>query len=467
MMRSMYSGVSGLKVHQTKMDVIANNIANVNTTGYKSQRATFSDFFSQTSASATKGSGGRGGTNAMQIGIGVALSSVDTSMNSGAAQRTDRPFDLMIEGDSFFIVGDGNTNYFTRNGNFNLNLSSGGIVNSDGLFVQGWGVREVLDSTGRPTGEYEPVRDVVKPLVFDAKTMYSAPQSTSTVTASGNLNGSESAEVKSTIAFFDSVGNRWVQDTKMVWNETKQVWDQQFSNIAYLNGDRDKPYELKVSGGAGAIKADFVNPPVAAPAETWTTVGSIGFDSNGQPSATASAGGTLIPKYTVTAPKGSILQDATFGQASKPGEIALDFSALTMYGNEEASLTNETTNGYKPGSLNNMIVAADGSIIGQYTNGQSRLIAMIPVAKFKNPAGLEKAGGSLYVATQNSGDFDGIGSMVTDSGGAMRGGVLEMSNVDLSQEFTDMITTQRGFQANSRTITTSDEFLQELVNLKR
>ena len=138
-----------------------------------------------------------------------------------------------------------------------------------------------------------------------------------------------------------------------------------------------------------------------------------------------------------------------------------------QFGTQGSDAITQTKDGNAPGTLNGISIGTDGTIIGRYSNGQVRALAKIPVAYFKNPAGMEKVGENLYVPTANSGEFNGTGDDITAKGGSILGGVLEMSNVDLSNEFVEMITTQRGFQANSRIISTSDEMLQELVNLKR
>ncbi len=469
MMRSMFSGISGLKVHQTKMDVIANNIANVNTIGYKSQRATFNEYMSQNLSGASRPSpnAGRGGTNPKQVGLGVTLGSIDVNMNAGAAQRTDRPLDLMLNGDGFFIVGDSSGQYFTRDGNFSID-AQGNVVNSSGMQVMGWDVREETDPvTGKPTGKYIPNQDKVQPLSINGDKTYSPPSATENIKFAGNLNSDENPEHNSTITFFDSVGNRWTQDTKMVWDETNQQWDVQMSNVAYLNGDPSQGYEVDLSGSADPDwSASIVGPVSDNPAfvETFNTVSSdLKFDSQGI--FDASSFGGSMPTYSVTAPAGSIKQNADFGNETD-GKMTFDFNNLTMFGNEAANASSDSDGNY-PGQLNNISVTPDGGIYGSYSNGETRLIAALPIATFANPAGLEKVGGNMFAATANSGEFDGIGVGAASIGSAMFGGALEMSNVDLSSEFTEMITTQRGFQAASRIITTSDELLQELVNLKR
>lgn len=442
-MRSLFTGVSGLKVHQTKMDVIGNNIANVNTVAYKSSRATFNEFFSQTLSGATQGSAtsGKGGTNPMQIGLGVSLGSIDNNMNPGIAQRTDRPFDLMVEGEGFFVISDASGTYFTRDGNFTMD-DTGKIVNSSGMSVMGWGTKIDPD-----TKQYVIDRGIAQPLVIDGEKNYATPSTTTKVNFEGNLNSTKLPLKTTTMDVFDSVGNVYTLDVEMKWNGT--AWDVKIGDdgkgntVGYPNSDRSNPATLSIDPNTATLT----------------------FDENGLlVSADASGATSITMKITGTVADG-LVQEAVFGDDAE--SVTVDFSSLTMFGNEDADATSRRADGNYPGSLSNLSIGADGSIVGQYTNGETRVLGMIPVAIFKNPAGLEKMGGNMFAATMNSGDFDGVGMEVGASGGSILGGVLEMSNVDLSSEFTEMITTQRGFQANSRTITTSDEMLQELINLKR
>ncbi len=471
-MRSLFTGVSGLKTHQQKMDVIAHNISNVNTVAYKSSRTTFSEFFSQTigTAAGANDSTGRGGTNPMQVGLGVSLGSIDVDMTSGAAQRTNRPLDLMVSGDGFFVVADESGQYFTRDGNFSLD-AQGNLVNSSGLRVMGWDVKASVDASGIPTGQYEAVEDRVAGISISGEKTYANPAATENVKLTGNLNGTETPESITSIEFYDSVGNRWTQDAKLVWDATKQEWNTQLKNVVYLNGDRNNPYYMKNSGAYPDISGeiDGLMSAQTTVKEAWVDVANpIKFTNQGLIDT------TTVPQLNYTVTGTNINQNAYFGDGSVDatknyisGPIVIDFSDLTMFGNEQATASAERVDGRSSGTLTGMSVAADGSIVGQYSNGETRMIAKIPLAFFANPAGLEKAGNNLFQTTLNSGSFDGVGEDATSGGGKLIGGALEMSNVDLSSEFTEMITTQRGFQANSRTITTSDEMIQELVNLKR
>ncbi len=459
MMRSLYSGISGLKVHQTKMDVIANNISNVNTIGYKSSRVTFSDFFSQTvsGASGANAESGRGGTNPMQIGLGANVASIDINMNNGMGQRTDNNFDLMIDGSGFFVVGDNSGQYFTRAGAFNVD-AQGNLVTSGGLAVYGWDV----DADGNP------VREVVQPIQISGDKNYSPPQTTSNIDLIGNLNSAKPGEtVTSTMRMYDSLGNYYTYNIEYNFVQTDPTtgeteWEASVGDVVYPNGDTDNPLALTYTDGA----FDIGDATTSTGAKT--SLGSVVFNSDGTIMSDKSTfGGTAnngagAADFEITM-SGSAMPAATFGNG---GIVNVDFSQLTQF-NQKSDATSEMLDGYTAGTLSDLNVGSDGTIVGTYSNGDTRVIYQIPVAQFANPAGLSKVGGNLFQQTINSGTFDGIGQDVTMAGGSVSAGMLEMSNVDLSSEFTEMITTQRGFQANSRVITTSDTILEELVNLKR
>jgi flagellar hook protein FlgE len=424
----MFSGVSGLRVHQTKMDVIANNISNVNTTAYKSSRATFSEVFSQTlsGASAPNDFTKRGGINPMQIGLGVNLASIDKSMTNGAAQRTDNPLDLMIQGDGFFIMADGSGTYFTRAGSFTEDMD--GFLSQNGMKLMGW------DAQFDPqVKEFVIERGSTVPLQISGSKEYMLPAITTQVNFSGNINPNTDPVVRRTMSFYDSVGTKYLLDVTMEFQNTSTAtsspWTLTFGSQIFVNGDRSKPVDIN---------------PINAM--------DIDFDSNG----VFNTAQDLIVEID---PILDLSPAATIGNN---GEILLNFNDLFQFVNENTNAIALNKDGNPPGHLSGLSVGGDGKITGRYSNGTTRLLGQVPLAKFKNPEGLEKMGQNLFSTTPNSGGFDGVG---TD--GEMQGGVLEMSNVDLSQEFTEMITTQRGFQANSRVITTSDDMLQELVNLKR
>ena len=441
MMRSMYSGVSGLRTHQTKMDVIGNNIANVNTTAFKSQRVTFNEVFSQTlqSASSANAETGRGGLNPMQVGLGVNISSIDMLMTQGAAQRTDNPFDLMIDGDGFMVVGDASGTYFTRAGALRKD-DDGNLIIPNGMKVMGWQPR--ADGKGI-------VRNNVSEIKLDSPENKTAkPQLTSKAEVTGNLNPADVIDgVPMQIKMYDSLGNLYKVNMKATSDDDGVTW--KFEPVLESEdpvGDPDNLVTV-ITDQNGKKYYDV---------DLGITAGTATFDKNGELVTTPPPAGPLPEEISF-----SFGEIVIPGVNSTLGPVTVDYSTITQY-NAKSSLDAKAVDGRSTGEMMGYDIGPDGIITAYYDNGEFRLLGQVVLANFDNPAGLEKVGDNIYRQTANSGEFDGIGDA-----GIFQAGVLEMSNVDLSREFTEMITTQRGFQANSRIISTSDEMLQELVNLKR
>lgn len=438
MMRSMYSGVSGLRVHQTKMDVIGNNISNVNTTGFKSSRTLFNEVFSQNLQGASGPTPNLGGRNPMQIGLGANVNTIDINMNEGASQRTDIVTDLKIEGNGFFIVRNAEGTKFTRAGAFRVDVA-GNLVNPAGMYVMGW-----KPDPDRPN---EIQKAEVTPLkIMSAENMYSSPVGTTKGMISGNINQNDSQ----------------VQSTALGAPVTMNFYDSQgypYTAQFRVKKDPGNPaaYQLTLEKVTDQNGKDI----------TTTTNPNMAIDPNPVALTFDAAGNIANP----TAAKFKIAAAETDFK-SKISDIEIDFSQITQF---SGNTTIEGVRGDKDkvgagnaaGKMTSYQIGGDGRIMAKYSNGDSKLLGQIAVADFDNPAGLQKEGENLFGTTMNSGEFNGIGKDVTSIGSKINSGVLEMSNVDLSLEFTEMITTQRGFQANSRVITTSDEILQELVNLKR
>lgn len=422
MMRSMFSGVSGLKAHQTRMDVIGNNIANVNTVAFKSGRVTFQEIFSETlrGASAPNLETGRGGTNPMQIGLGLGVNAIDTIMTRGSVQRTDNPTDLAIEGEGFFIVrgGSGDSYKFTRAGNFMLDRL-GNLVTGSGLNVLGW--EPILNPA---TGEYEfnSEAELVELNLLNKQMI--APKATTRAVLHGNLDsGYEAGETFSApMTIYDTQGN------------------------------------------AHDVRAVFTKGATTGTSTNWTVTFTSDSGTIGQTiTLTFDANGRLDPSSDNTVDIELVL-NGNYGVENP--SFTVDLSNITMYASD-CSVKTKSVDGYKAGTLSTFSIGSDGVITGIYSNGEQQPLGMIAIATFENPAGLQKVGDNLFMPTTNSGEFRKGLKPGVDGAGMLNPGTLEMSNVDLSREFTEMIVTQRGFQANSRIITTSDEMLQELVNLKR
>ena len=469
MMRSLYSGVAGLKTHQTKMDVIGNNIANVNTIGFKSSSVLFRDVLYQTSANATGATNNTGGTNASQIGLGTKMSSISTKITeTGAAQSTNNPYDLMVDSTSFFIVSRGGVNYFTKVGSFQTD-GAGCLVTSNGYQVMGWQVD--------PDDPTKIKKDTVSALYPESEeNKVSAPEMTSKAFMTGNVDLTDT-ELTSTdgklvsVSIYDSLGYSYTVKFKMTQDTSqadKSLYNLEITSVKDANN-------VEILGVDDATTADIEEGGYQATINGGNSV-QVKFDPDSGSfeyvGAADQSEAMLEIKPTDPTKKGDVFQAKINGE--QVNGIAVDFSNLTMFesnGKSTAKMvrggSDSTGGGRAQGKLNDVSIDTSGMIYGVYSNGETKLLGQIAVANFTNPMGLEAVGDSLYKTTQNSGEFDGIGSAVDENGGKMTQGVLEMSNVDLSAEFTDMITTQRGFQANSRIITTSDSMLEELVNLKR
>jgi flagellar hook protein FlgE len=386
MLRSLYSGISGLRSHQTMLDVTGNNIANVNTAGFKASAVQFQDSLSQLVRNSTLPQQANGGSNPAQVGLGVQVAGINTNFAQGAAQSTGVPTDLMIAGDGFFMVRSGVENRYTRNGGFSFDASAR-LVTADGALVQGWTAQNGVILPGQGVG------DIMLPV---GATLPATATTAATVT--GNLPAETPVgdQLVRDIRVYDAQGGSAM--LRLTFTRTGTGWD--------------------VADGAGAT-------------DTLTF-------TNGQ----LTGGGSLVS-----------------------GGITVDLSKVTGYADIDTAAF-DSQNGEPAGTLLSYALSDDGSLVGTFSNGKTQVLARVALATFVNPGGLEKTGSSQYVPSVNSGQPT-IGTAGADGMGTIVSGSLEMSNVDLSQEFTNLIVAQRGFQANARIITTSDEVLQELTNLKR
>ncbi|AGB40634.1 flagellar basal-body rod protein FlgF [Halobacteroides halobius DSM 5150] len=412
MLRSMYSGVSGLKAHMSKMDIIGNNIANVNTTGYKGSRATFKSMLSQTIQGASAPQNGRGGTNPMQVGLGVSLGSIDKNMSQGNLKSTGRSLDFAIQGNGFFVLSDGASDLYTRAGAMSRD-KEGYLVNTvNGYRVQGW----MANKQGQISTKGELEDLTLKPSI--------PATATDKITYSGNLNASAANGTTrtTTIPVYDSQGSKHTVEVEFEKTATANEWDYTVTSVSGATID---------AGNTGTLT----------------------FDASGNLDTTAAA--FINPDLEITPNNG-----AAAGQT-----INLDFSQINQFAGEMTADV-DTVNGSQAGSLEDFTIGQSGVITGFYDNGQRQRIGKLALANFNNPAGLSQEGDTMFRPSNNSGAAK-IGEANSGGFGALSAGTLEMSNVDLSRQFTEMITAQRGFQANSKVISTSDQILQELVNLKR
>lgn len=594
MMRSLFSGVSGLKTHQTRMDVIGNNIANVNTTAYKSSSMTFSALMSQTTkqASGPNALTGVGGTNARQIGLGVKAGAINTNITGqGSAQSTGNPFDIMITGEAFFVVNNGVSNYFTRDGSFYVDGAGNLAMTSTGYNVMGWQVDPDTQNIKKDT--------VTALRIMNQANMTYPPEATSQATIGGVIDSNDkdvsSPNGKSiNLSFYDALGYQYtaklvvkqsdnphkfsleldriidstgkeirdlegntldVKDlvkfsdalrgidktTKLGMDTTAYKWNgqvletadtpavpladlaqmfeangelkaldteltindkdgnpitvgQALDNIAMVHGYEGSTDEFLKLG----MKVETPNATTGGNDVTYVSMKTLLFNStsntdpqfpkldatNSSVEMTAYVFDGVVVSYdpdtgVFDGLNGAGATNSTFNlNLSALGgnfsDITVDMSQSSNYDKKGTSTLGATSGdvegkgaGRRLGEMIGLTIQDNGMIYATYDSGMTKLLGQIATAMFANASGLEKSGDNLYSATLNSGEFDGIGVDITADGGYMTSGQLEMSNVDLSSEFTEMITTQRGFQANSRIITVSDTLLEELTNLKR
>jgi flagellar hook protein FlgE len=413
MIRSMSSALSGLRNHQAMLDVVGNDIANVSTIGFKGSSTVFSDVLTQTLKGAAAPGGQIAGTNPAQIGLGSRLAGTVQSFAQGAIQRTSRPTDFAIQGDGFFVVNNGAENLYTRAGAFNLD-ATGNLTTPDGAVVQGWraDASGVVDTNAAIQAVQIRVGDILP------------PAQTSSVSLGGNITADAAIgdAVAMSVTAFDSQGGA----TPLNLTFTKTAAD-----------------EWTVAGSAGDPALDVA-----------LTDNVLTFDGSGELIGPAGRNINIAGGLIAGMPSAMTI---VLGEAAESGR-------LTQYaGQASAGITEQ--NGSPAGTLQGFNVGQDGVIVGNYSNGLNREIGQVATAVFTNPGGLERIAGS-WRQTANSG-LAQIGIAGGGGRGLMSAGTLEMSNVDLAEEFTRLIVAQRGFQGNARVITTSDEILQEVVNLKR
>ncbi|MCM1189520.1 MAG: flagellar hook-basal body complex protein [bacterium] len=597
MMRSLYSGVAGLKTHQTKMDVIGNNISNVNTVAFKASSITFNELMSQTTqrASGPNATTGTGGVNARQIGLGVKSGAININITGqGSTQSTGNPFDIMINGDNFFVVNNGQENFFTRDGSFYVDGGGNLAMTSNGYNVMGWQVDE-------ETGNIK--KDTVSALrIMNEVNLTYPPEATTRGYMAGILDKHDTDVTSSNgkvvnMKFFDALGYSYTakfvfrqsddvnsyslqlqkildstgkevdlspaagttlfgdartmqeKTAKVTFDKTNYSWDntgkltkngELVADVTSLyNADgtlKDGDEEITLGAGANAVTVtvqeqldeiakaygyegsteEFMNLVYEAPNDvddetagtTQLTIADMLANLSKTPAGAEEGANATLPTYLNAADDAdtsfetagryfegiNVTFNGNTGYMQQVGssttnftsvlnlsalggqfqDITVDFSKITLFDNKGTSTVSATNGdleglgtGRRLGDMIGVSIQQNGMIYANYDNGMTRLLGQIATAAFANASGLEKKGDNLYSATLNSGEFDGIGDDITANGGYMSTGQLEMSNVDLSSEFTEMITTQRGFQANSRIITVSDTLLEELTNLKR
>ncbi len=521
MMRSMFAGVSGTRAHQVRMDVIGNNIANVNTVGYKYGRATFQDMLSQTVRGSMAPTDNRGGVDPMQVGLGVMLRSIDIVFTPGNLETTGKLTDMAIQGNGFFVVRDSAGGLlFTRDGAFKIDAKGNLVHPSTGYQIQGW----KADSGGKIDRSL-PIEAIAIPL----GTSMSA-QPTQNVSFVGNLQSGSAAGDKyaTSVPVYDSQGLQHTVTVEFTKTATTNEWEWETTSgtppsrvghgvvLFDVNGAVSRLYRptgnALLAGNLDPTSSSYSMDPMtvydsegrphslvvtftktAANEWDWATAldggasvagGHMVFDASGDMSSGGTGTCIIDADTSVTVDFGSMTQatgssgitgaqdgipvsvmsfDPGTGAASL--SITPDFSTITQVG-DESSVSWSTQNGYPAGSLETFNIDDRGIITGVYSNGQYKVLGQMVLASFANSEGLMRQSNNMYAETTNSGAPQ-LGEATKSGRGSVLGTTLEMSNVDLAREFTDMIVTQRGFQANSRVITAADEMLQELLALKR
>ena len=432
---SMYTGVTGLLAQQRRLDVVGNNIANVNTMGYRGSRLLFKDMFAQTLQAS--------GTNPEQVGLGVGVGSIDTDFNEGSLVSTGVASDLAVEGNGLFILSNGQNKFYTRDGSFSRN-SAGVLVDpATGFHVNGYmaDTKGVVNPNGALTDITIPVGNV------------GIVKATQNASFAGNLDSTatDGTTVQRTVRAYDSLGTP--RDVQITFTKTAQVddggtlynawlWNANFNSTDVTNG---------VQGETGVLLFDENG----------------GFHAEG--SIATGGGGTFTARSGLPSQNQvSIPATAFTGAATVPTtplEFKLDFAKVTDLANA-SDMTLTSQDGYTRGVLESFNIAGDGVINGVYTNGLTQVIGQVALANFGNVGGLARSGDSMFVETPASG-LAQVGVPNSGGLGSVSGGVLEGSNVDLGTEFSNMIVTQRAYQASARTITASDTILQEAINLIR
>lgn len=532
MMRSLFAGVSGLRNHQVRMDVIGNNIANVNTVGYKASRVTFQDVLSQTLSNAASPEGNRGGVNPRQVGLGASIGSISVNHAQGSIQMTGKSTDLALEGDGFFVLMEGDKMYYTRAGTFSMD-KAGNIVNgSNGMFVAGW----QADSSGE-IDTNKPVGPLKVPL---GETI--DPRATTEIVLGGNLDANSNGDLKlsnSVITLNDGSNDYELNVSVRPTDEFNKFELVVSTDDGTLNGGSTPlTFEVHVEydNGAEQWRVSSVSPSTSFDFKNkeGTASVTVKIDEsalNGAPLFSTTTGGWTVSSsnnveytpatvvqttevydslgnsHTVTTTFEKRTHNTWAWESTVPGTsdtagspqagsglltfdssghvddvsvvdrlrftpagadtvaIDMNFTRMTKYSSEN-SVFLISQDGYESGVMESFNIDGWGVLTGEFSNGLTKALGQVAVASFANPAGLLRAGENAFAVSNNSG-APNIGTAGTGSRGGITPGALEMSNVDLAQEFTDMIITQRGFQANSRIITSSDEMLQELVSLKR
>ena len=424
MLRSMFTAVSALNLHQSYLDVIADNLANANTPGFKASRILFQDQIAQLMSPASGPTPIMGGKNPTQVGMGVQIGSTLSLFTQGTLQATGRNQDVSIQGDGFLLYKSTQGTQYSREGSLSLDAAGYLVNSSTGHRVQGWKLDPITGTIDMNT----PVNDI------QAEMNRSIAKATANATVTGNLNPKDVTS-PATITFnvYDSLGAP--QEIKV--------------SFTHSNTDPSKwGWTATPTPPAGFV--DGVNPS-----------GTLKFDTDGQIILTDPTDLNYHPFASIT------LTSTTGATNTKP--MILDFKNITALttGANHSDVAMTYQDGVVAGRVTDLSIEPNsGRVILQFSNGLSQALGQLALARFNNPTGLLRKGNTSFAESLSSGSPN-VGAATTGGRGSITAGYLEGSNVDMANEFTNMILAQRGFQAQTRVITTSDEMLQELVNLKR
>jgi flagellar hook protein FlgE len=440
MLRSLSSAVSGLRNQQTRMDVIGNNVANVNTVAFKAGRVTFKEGFAQMVSSGQRPTGNEGGTNPVQVGLGAAIGSVDTMFTQGNLETTGQTTDLAIQGSSFFVVKNGADTFYTRAGNFQVDAAGTLVAGADGYAVEG---RQAVN--GKLT-------DTVGPITIPIG--QTAPANATTkVSFAGNVDAAAAVFTKGSGAAVDPLD----ATQRALPANADSFKDLSITTFDSLGTKHELKVVLYKTGtDQWSWKVDPTGLDISAAGVTSSGTNPLSFKTDG--TIDTSVSGFAAPEIKFTPNSGGAAVDIKI-------DLGTGLNGLSQFAGS-ANAVMKDQDGYTNGTMQTFTIDATGTITGSFTNGTTQPLGQIALADFNNPEGLARVGDNMYQITGNSGGAvlgyagEGIASSVAS-------GALEMSNVDLAQEFTDMIVAQRGFQANGKVITTSDQMLSDLLGIKQ
>ncbi len=463
LIRSLSVGTSSLVAHQAKFDVISNNLANASTVGYKSNRANFAEQFNQIysrgKASESEKGYANGGIDPLQFGLGVKLASINKDFSQGVIESTNRPLDVALQGDGFFVVKNNGVQRFSRFGAFKLDRDGYLVDSNTGGFIQGYNTAQDMNGITYRSSTGENMLDRTLSNINIPVSTVSLPRQSQIVTMLGNLNsdanvGFDSTRKTSMIIYDEVGGARTLSFTFQKVDENDWLIGAEIDGVNQGNG------------AEGIIALNPNDPTAILPA-----FGRVTFNPDGTIGSVVPNNSTTSP-YTLTFPGGTIV-NANGGIDKFPKDLHItlaDPSNLSLGLKQYAADSNanfESQDGWTLGELEDLQVDPRGRILGSFTNGQTEVLAQLAMAKFANNEGLINVGMNYFKVGPDSGDPI-IGTAIeTFSTSQMVGNALEQSNVDLTAQFTDMISTQRAFEAASRTVTVSDTLLQEINQLKR